>query len=77
MGTVFIDDNKISEKYGFKRRWKMAKLKELTLKYLIDRSAVLYAENPCVSWVDEEPINYKKFYKQVKELQLFLQKKVF
>jgi len=52
----------------------MAKLKELTLKYLIGRSAVLYAENPCVSWVDEEPINYKNFYEQVKELQLFLQK---
>lgn len=51
----------------------MEALKKLTLKCVLDRSAVLYATKPCVSWVDGKPIRFNEFYEQVKEIQLFLQ----
>ena len=50
----------------------MKKLERLTLKCVLERSAVLYAAKPCVSWVDGKPIRYNEFYEQVKEVQLFM-----
>ena len=51
----------------------MKDLERLTLKCVIERSAVLYAAKPCVSWVNGKPIRYNEFYEQVKEVQLFMQ----
>ncbi len=51
----------------------MKELERLTLKCVLERSAVLYATKPCVSWVDGKPIRYNDFYEQVKEVQLFMQ----
>jgi len=59
-------DNKIEGNF-------MKKLEKLTLKCALERSALLYAAKPCVSWVDDKPIRYNQFYEQVKELQLFMQ----
>ena len=50
----------------------MKKLDRLTLKCVLERSAVLYATKPCVSWVDGKPIRYNEFFEQVKEIQLYL-----
>lgn len=52
----------------------MKKLEKLTLKCVLERSALLYATKPCVSWVNGKPIRYNEFHEQVKELQLFLYK---
>ena len=51
----------------------MKDLERLTLKCVIERSAVLYAAKPCVSWVNGKPIRYNEFYEQVKEVKLFMQ----
>ncbi len=51
----------------------MKELERLTLKCVLERSAILYAAKPCVSWVDGKPIRYNEFYEQVKEVQLFMQ----
>lgn len=51
----------------------MKKLEKLTLKCALERSALLHATKPCVSWVNDKPIRYNQFHEQVKELQLFLQ----
>ncbi len=50
----------------------MKGLDRLTLKCVLERSAVLYATKPCVSWVDGKPIRYNEFLEQVKEIQLYL-----
>ncbi len=51
----------------------MKGLERLTLKCVLERSAVLYAAKPCVSWVNGKPIRYNEFYEQIKEVQLFMQ----
>lgn len=51
----------------------MKGLERLTLKCVLERSAVRYAAKPCVSWVDGKPIRYNEFYEQIKEVQLFMQ----
>jgi len=51
----------------------MKELDKLTLKCVLERSAIQFATKPCVSWVDGKPIRYNEFYEQVKEVQLFLQ----
>jgi len=50
----------------------MQGLDKLTLKCVLERSAVLFATKPCVGWVDDKPIRYNEFYEQVKEVQFFL-----
>ncbi|MBT4331804.1 MAG: AMP-binding protein [Candidatus Cloacimonetes bacterium] len=50
----------------------MKGLDRLTLKCVLERSAVLYATKPCVSWVNGKPIRYNEFLEQVKEIQLYL-----
>ncbi|MDP8204344.1 MAG: AMP-binding protein [Candidatus Tenebribacter mawsonii] len=50
----------------------MKELDKLTLKHVLERSAIHFATKPCVSWVDGKPIRYNEFYEQVKEVQLFL-----
>jgi len=50
----------------------MKELDKLTLKCVLERSAIQFATKPCVSWVDGKPIRYNEFYEQVKEVQLFM-----
>jgi len=47
---------------------KKIELNPLTLKAIYDRSVKKYADRPCVSFVDGEPMTYAEFGRQVEEL---------
>lgn len=51
----------------------MKELKTLTIKNLLARSAELFADNPCLSKVNNEPLSYAEVQEKVREISLILQ----
>lgn len=53
----------------------MKKLKEFTLKAVLERSNQLYGHRNCLSWVDGDPLTYKDVFEKINEIKIFLHNK--
>lgn len=51
----------------------MKPLEVLTLKHALEQSVELFPERPALSFVDGDPLTYKKFYEMVRDVSLLLQ----